>query len=135
MGAGMDLNTTPTWLIQDLPGVNIQMGLKRVNGDVELLLRLLNRFATDHANDVTKLRSELQQQHYTESRRILHTLKGLTGSIGIDSLHEAIDSTELVPSEDKLYELELLLARVVNGIKNSRETTQTSSAHHDKGTE
>ena len=121
MNFGMDVNPTPTWLIQDLPGVNIQMGLKRVNGDVELLLRLLDRFASEHAEDLDKLRKELHHQRYSESRRILHTLKGLTGSIGIDSIYNAIDSTELVPSEEKLDELDSLLRTVVEGIKNSME--------------
>ncbi len=121
----MNLNTTPTWLIQDLPGINIQMGLKRVNGDVELLLRLLDHFATDHADDLKKLRSELQQQRYSESQHILHTLKGLTGSIGIDSLHDAIDSTDRIPSKEKLQELDDLLLTVVNGIKSSMGTPQT----------
>lgn len=122
----MELNATATWLIQDLPGVNIQMGLKRVNGDVELLLRLLDRFATEHAQDLDKLRDELNKQCYSESRRILHTLKGLTGSIGIESLYDAIDSTELIPSSEKLDELDLLLATVVNGIKNSMEAPKPS---------
>lgn len=121
MDFGMEPNITPTWLIQDLPGVNIQAGLKRVNGNVELLLRLLDRFATEHAQDVDKLRTELDKQCYSESRRILHTLKGLTGSIGIESLYEAIDSTELIPSNEKLDELEQLLATVVNGIKHSKD--------------
>lgn len=121
MNFGMEPNITPTWLIQDLPGVNIQAGLKRVNGNVELLLRLLDRFATEHAQDVDKLRTELDKQCYSESRRILHTLKGLTGSIGIESLYEAIDSTELIPSNEKLDELEQLLATVVNGIKHSKD--------------
>lgn len=126
MSFGIEHNTTPTWLIQDLPGVNIQMGLKRVNGDVELLLRLLDRFATEHAQDIDKLRSELKKQCYSESSRILHTLKGLTGSIGIESLYNAIDSTEMIPSDEKLDELDQLLATVVNGIKSSIEAPTPS---------
>lgn len=127
MDFGMEPNTTPTWLIQDLPGVNIQAGLKRVNGDVELLLRLLDRFATEHAQDVQKLRSELEKQCYSESRRILHTLKGLTGSIGIEPLFEAIDSTERIPNDEKLNELDELLSIVVNGIKSSTEVSRPNS--------
>lgn len=123
MDYGMEPNTTPTWLIQDLPGVNIQAGLKRVNGDVELLLRLLDRFATEHAQDVNKLRKELDRQCYSESRRILHTLKGLTGSIGIEPLFEAIDCTERIPNDEKLNELEELLTTVVNGIRSSTDTS------------
>ncbi|MDP2369064.1 response regulator [Rhodoferax sp.] len=79
----------PNPLPDDLPGIDIPMGLRATSGDAVLLHRILMNFLHDHGDDVLAIRRALQAQDTHLAQRIAHTLKGISGSIGAKALRPA----------------------------------------------
>jgi polar amino acid transport system substrate-binding protein len=69
-------------LPQHLPGIDLQWGLERVGGNRRLYHNLLREFITNHSQDIEALKDNLQHGEVDKTKRILHTLKGVTGNIG-----------------------------------------------------
>ena len=53
-----------------------------LNGHLATYLRLLRRYAVDHADDMARLRERMSQGDRDEARRLAHTLKGSSGNLG-----------------------------------------------------
>jgi polar amino acid transport system substrate-binding protein len=73
----------------NLPGIDLHWGLERIGGNKQLYLNLLSEFVTNHGQDMAKLEACLQQSDIDDARRILHTLEGVSGNIGAQSLQQA----------------------------------------------
>ena len=74
--------------LSKVAGLNINRGLKVSDGSDSLYLSLLKKFAKQYKNeDLTHLSSEDLQQS-------LHTLKGLSGSLGLESIQKRCASLE-----------------------------------------
>ena len=56
--------------------------------------KLLRKFALNHADAVNKIRACLNDQQYLEARRIAHTLKGLSGTLGALELQRQAEEVE-----------------------------------------
>jgi len=65
-----------------IAGLDTAQGLRTLNGNDAAYLQLLRRLATDHAGDMTRLRSQLAAGERDAARRIAHTLKGAAGNLG-----------------------------------------------------
>ncbi|HZW25952.1 MAG TPA: PAS domain S-box protein [Gallionella sp.] len=65
-----------------IPGLNTERGLKTLNGHVDTYLRLLRRYAVDHADDMARLRVRMAHGSRDEARRLAHSLKGSSGNLG-----------------------------------------------------
>ncbi|MCK9388880.1 MAG: response regulator [Sulfuritalea sp.] len=65
-----------------IPGLDAKRGLKTLNGHLTSYLRLLRRYALDHADDITRLRQRVSAGDREETRRLAHTLKGSSGNLG-----------------------------------------------------
>lgn len=59
-------------------------------GNESLYVRLLKQFADKHGDDIDRLCDALNAGDEARAREILHTLKGVAGSISLDDLHEAV---------------------------------------------
>ena len=73
---------TPQQALANIPGLDSAMGLKHVRGKWPVYERLLRLFATSHPNDMTLLRQHLAAGEREDARRIAHTLKGASGTLG-----------------------------------------------------
>lgn len=71
-----------------IEGLNTEDGLSRMNYNAELYLKLLKKFAANYSNFVSELKDVIEEDKAEESRRMIHTLKGVSGNIGAVSLHE-----------------------------------------------
>lgn len=80
--------------IPDIPGLNIEEALKRVNNKKNLYLSILEKFYTNNQNFVEEIKVMLETGEQKTAERFIHTLKGVSGSIGADSLHENIKLVE-----------------------------------------
>lgn len=69
-------------LAERLPGVDIGLGLRRVNGNRENYLKLLHMYAEGHAEDLAKLSRALAAGHAEEALRLAHSLKSVSGTVG-----------------------------------------------------
>lgn len=76
-------------LPDDLPGIDIAVGLRGAGGDAVLLHKILMSFLRDHQHDAQAIRQALDAQDTHLAQRIAHTLKGVSGSIGARTLRPA----------------------------------------------
>ncbi|MBK1717620.1 PAS domain-containing hybrid sensor histidine kinase/response regulator [Thiocystis violacea] len=68
--------------LEDLEGLDVESGLRSVGGNRPLYLRLLRKFAQNHADDMTRVREALALGDQEQARRLSHTLKGTAATLG-----------------------------------------------------
>ncbi|MGF1749399.1 Hpt domain-containing protein [Vibrio cionasavignyae] len=73
--------------------INFAMMLNTLDGDKESVLMLLEVFISEHRDDVERLQALLEKD-IESATRIAHTLKGVSGSIYADALHQASSDVE-----------------------------------------
>ncbi|MEY4753729.1 MAG: hypothetical protein RJA44_1404 [Pseudomonadota bacterium] len=67
-------------------GIDVQRGLHHANGSLKLYRRILERFASEAGLLLGRLGGPLTPELQAELPRLLHTIKGLAGSIGASAL-------------------------------------------------
>lgn len=66
-----------------IPGLEVARGLKVMNGHTVAYRRLLRLFAKDHGNDGALMRNCVSQADRVGAQRLAHTLKGISGNLGL----------------------------------------------------
>jgi two-component system sensor histidine kinase/response regulator len=102
-------------------------GLKVLNGHVATYQRLLRQFATDHGDDMSRLRQQMSAGELNEARQLAHNLKGSSGNLGAfgvqglaAKLEVAIkDGRDAVTIERLAHTLEIGLQELVAGIRTA----------------
>ncbi len=74
--------------------IDTQTGLKNTGGNRELYLGLLAKFAQEQKNIVQEIEEALISNDYTRAKRLAHTIKGLSGSIGAHDLQLSCENLE-----------------------------------------
>jgi len=77
-----------------LDGINVKAGLARTMNDGKLYLRLLRKMADTHANFIEEYDSAVSGDDWELALRLVHSLKGVAGNIGAESLQTACDALE-----------------------------------------
>lgn len=72
-------------------GMDTEIGLRNMRGDVAGYLRLLRQFDSAHHNDMRKLSLYLEND---EALRLAHTLNGAAGTLGLPRLRVALRALE-----------------------------------------
>ena len=70
-------------ILDPIPGLDIEAGLKTVGGRMESLTRLLRKYAELHGGDGRILREEVAGGGIETARRLAHSLKGAAGFLGL----------------------------------------------------
>jgi polar amino acid transport system substrate-binding protein len=91
-----------------LPGIDLHWGLERIGGNKQLYLNLLVEFVTNHGQDIAKLEASLQQSDIDGTRRILHTLEGVSGNIGAHTLQQSAKELHNSLMKDKVSQISSL---------------------------
>lgn len=97
--------TSATELPDTLPGIDIQVGLKNVVGNKKLFVKLLRDFAKDHKEDASAIIAELKDGDGEKAERLAHTVKGVAGTIGANTLFEVAEKLEAAIKAGKKDEL------------------------------
>ena len=108
----------------DIAGIDLETGLSITRGRPERYLRLLRKYAGEHADDIKRLRSSLDQGDRPSAERITHSLKGVSGTLGISAVYRlATAVNDLIRAEvavdglsGPISELEAALAGVCAAI-------------------
>jgi len=79
----------------NIPGINLGKGLSLCAGNVELYRRILKEFVRDYDDLTRNLLNCLEQGQWDELAGLVHTFKGLAGTIGAEALHELAETIEL----------------------------------------
>ena len=74
-------NTLP-----ELAGINVTAGLMRVNGNEGLYRKILNSFYQNNKNTKLEIEKALQEGDIKLAERLVHTIKGVSATIGAEEL-------------------------------------------------
>ncbi|ODB90128.1 hypothetical protein A3195_01070 [Candidatus Thiodiazotropha endoloripes] len=79
--------------VYDLPdtleGIDLRWGTKRVGGNQRLYVKLLLEFQQRYQDSAIQVSELLRSNEQDTLKRLLHTLQGVSGSIGANNLQEA----------------------------------------------
>jgi len=78
----------------EIPGIDTMAGLARVLGNVRLYRRLLARYKEQLMDFDETFRSSIDSGDTKEARRVVHTLNGVSGSLGAQAIHETAMTVE-----------------------------------------
>lgn len=81
-------------LPQNVAGLDISLGLRRVGGNRELYLSLLRKFVVSFGDAGNAVSADIQNGRNAEAIRRLHSLKSVAGSVGAGELRAAADDLE-----------------------------------------
>ncbi len=88
-GQGAPAKTPAPDLPADLPGIDMDLGIKRVAGNAALYRKLLLDFRRDFATAADAVGAAIGRGGLADAQRLAHTLKGVAGNIGAVELHAA----------------------------------------------
>ena len=80
--------------MQDNPLIDFEFTLSQLSGNQELAIKMLNRFKEEYADAEQRIGAFLQAQDQTSAKQLVHTLKGVSGNLGIKALHSASKELE-----------------------------------------
>jgi len=83
--------------------IDFGKGLKNMLGDEKRYIRMLHQFKKAHDQDMFKVNEYLKEGDVNEARNIVHTLKGVVGTMGLTRLQENVNKLwdELHSEENK----------------------------------
>lgn len=90
-----DETTSKQYAIEKIEGLNIELGLRSLNGKRELLVKLLGLYDVDHVGDGIQIMNQIQQGNYKIAGELAHGLKGVSGTLGLTTIQELAKSIEL----------------------------------------
>ncbi len=65
-----------------ITGVDIAQGLKRVDNNRQLYVDMLRKFATGYSDTEIQLRTALRDRRHDDAVFLVHSIKGLSGTLG-----------------------------------------------------
>ena len=116
--------------IPEIEGVDIEAGLRRINNNRELYMKLLGKFLKNYSGFTNELRTKLERGNVNEAERMVHTLKGVSGNIGAMELHNStiiLDDNLRKPGkkdfDSELSGLDSLLKPILSLLEQTFEKT------------
>jgi two-component system sensor histidine kinase/response regulator len=68
--------------LDSVPNLDVNAGMRRVMNKQALYLRMLSKFLSDHGGDFARIREMLDAGDHDTARRLAHSLKGVSGTLG-----------------------------------------------------
>ena len=102
-------------------GIDIAAALNRLGGKLPLYLRMLQMFIKDLEEISPKLQTALIDQNVRTIHRILHTLKGLSGTLGAANLAGSLAELERnLHQQNEMSELEATVEQTTHLLEQHR---------------
>jgi CheY-like chemotaxis protein len=80
--------------LPDVPGIDVALGVRQVGGKVATFYSLLNKFSVDERDAVDEIRQALALSDLDVAERQVHTLKGIAGTLGAQTLQNQAEMLE-----------------------------------------
>ena len=107
-------------LPRSLPCLDIQAGIKQLEGNKDLYIKLLTKFAECNHDLAEKVADKLATNEEKKARILAHSTKGVSGSIGATELYLASAALEIAITQGKpenaLQEFATILKTVLQSI-------------------
>jgi two-component system sensor histidine kinase/response regulator len=118
-------NQTRESHVPHLKEVDTALGLRRLMGKDELYLNVLRKYSENQKDATEQIRTALDKNERETAKRLAHTLKGLSGSIGAEKLQDKAatlekriqDGAERNELEGLLHEAEQLLFPIISELE------------------
>jgi len=90
VSASLSETKTDTFMLPErIPGVNMEDGLARLNGNPKLYMKLLEKFTNAYKRqDIETLKIWIRNDEMEQAERWVHTIKGVSGNIGASDLQK-----------------------------------------------
>ena len=98
--------------LPDLPVVKVAESVRRIGGSVTLYFSLLDKFRVNQRNFATSFREALAADDRSTAERLAHTLRGIAGTLGAETLQDLAKLLESSIKKEESGEVDSLLARV-----------------------
>ncbi len=98
--------------LPDLPGVKVAESVRRIGGDASLYCSLLNTFRTNERNFVQRTREALAADDAKVPERLAHTLRGIAGTIGAETLQNHAGLLESSIKKGAVHDIEPQLVQI-----------------------
>ncbi len=128
--------------LQEIPGIKIFQGLKRLNNNSELYRELLLAFAHDYKDSAAEIKKNLAADDRESAEKLCHAIKGTSANLSATELEEtarqlerAIVNRQLDNIDELLNKFEKAMNTVINSITRLEEKEQNPSFSPDKGAE
>lgn len=106
------------------PGIDLTIGVGNVLGDESLFKEIALMFYEDHSKDGEKIKQAIEDLNQVECKHLVHTLKGVSCSVGAMNLFEKVKLLDIAINDQDLEKYKLLfdpvefeLNRVMGGIE------------------
>ena len=109
-----------------IAGLDVAQGLKCMMGNAALYARMLQLFVRQHGDTAAELRASLAAGDLPAAARLMHTLRGVAGSLGANALvarSAAIEDSAVrgaPPAAADVDDFEVQLAELVEAIRRTR---------------
>jgi PAS domain S-box-containing protein len=113
----------------DMPGIDLESGLKRVNGNRNLYRKLLFDFSKDYSASSNEIRAALEQNKMDQAGMLAHTLKGVAGNLSAYEIQKtAVDLETAFKENDQIKYQDLLstLDQSMNTLSKALENLSES---------
>ncbi|MDP2827272.1 MAG: PAS domain S-box protein [Sulfuricellaceae bacterium] len=113
--------------LASIQGLEAERGLKLLNGHLATYQRLLRRYASDHGEDMARLRECMAQEDRDTARRLAHTLKGISGNLGATGVqHLAAELEAAIKAGLDAAEIEKLTGAVESELQRLTVALRTA---------
>lgn len=79
---------------QELPIIDMEFGTTQLSGNRSLFIKLLKKFKDEYADIRERIAACIEQTDQAELKLIVHTIKGVSGNLGLKVLHQAARTFE-----------------------------------------
>jgi polar amino acid transport system substrate-binding protein len=98
--------------LPDLPGVRVAESVRRMGGKLTTYCNVLREFRKSQANVITEMRTARLSGDQKTLERLIHTLKGLFGTLGVDVGRNKAEALEKNIQQGEHNQIEPMLAEV-----------------------
>ncbi|KXS31892.1 MAG: Multi-sensor hybrid histidine kinase [Candidatus Gallionella acididurans] len=104
--------------LPELPGINVAESVRRMGGNASLYWSLLDKFRVNQRNFSAGFREALAATDRGTAERLAHTLRGIAGTLGAQTLQESARLLESCIKNGESGEVDSLLARADNDLSS-----------------
>lgn len=103
--------------VDALPGLNVQKGVERIGGSVELYIDIVKEYCASNRHFADEFVSLLDKEDLSAAKTKAHTLKGTAGNISADELYLATQALEKACNEGDVKKIKHILAGVAEKLQ------------------
>jgi len=118
--------------LSKIDNIHLQKGLIFMQDDIKAFWNFLQKFNSEHVNDMKDCKTHFEREEFNDATRIAHTLKSITGTLGlikIQSLSEELenslkkfknkdDSTKILNLIKRVSDEQVDLSKKISSLKN-----------------